>query len=84
MKNEAISQEHIAELKLIAKHLCVAIFGLTKNPYEAVVLLTMIHLMLWMEIRSPNADTKMMLEDYSKNFLENFEMNEAYEKGQMQ
>jgi len=79
-----MSQERIAELKAMAVGFAGTIQGLTEDPFEAVTLLTMIHLMLWMTHRRPDADTKGMLQDYSTNFLENFEQSEAIEKGQVQ
>jgi len=81
---DTLSQDRIKELKMMALGFHGTIVGLTENPYEAVVLVTMIHLMLWMNHREPNADTKLMLEEYVQNFLENFEQNEAHAKGQMQ
>ena len=83
-REEPISQERMVELKMMASGLYGTIIGLTEDPFEAVTLLTMIHLMVWMSHRKPNADTKGMLQDYSANFLVNFEQNEALEKGQMQ
>ncbi len=81
---DVISKERIVELKAIAMSFGSTIQGLTEDPFEAVTLLTMIHLMLWITHRAPGADTKGMLQDYSQNFLENFEQNEAIEKGQVQ
>jgi len=81
---DVISKERIVELKAMAVSFAGTIQGLTEDPFEAVTLLTMIHLMLWITHRRPDADTKGMLQDYSQNFLENFEQNEAIEKGQVQ
>ncbi len=81
---DAISEERIVELKAMAVGFTGTIQGLTEDPFEAVTLLTMIHLMLWITHRAPGADTRGMLQDYSQNFLENFEQNEAIEKGQLQ
>ena len=81
---DVISKERIVELKAMAVGFAETIQGLTEDPFEAVTLLTMIHLMLWITHRRPDADTKGMLQDYSQNFLENFEQNEAIEKGQVQ
>jgi len=81
---DVISKERIVELKAMAVGLAGTIQGLTEDTYEAVTLLVMIHLTLWITHRRPDADTKGMLDDYSANFLENFEQNEAIEKGQVQ
>ena len=81
---DVISKERIVELKAMATGFTGTIQGLTEDPFEAVTLLSMIHLMLWITHRAPGADTKGMLDDYSANFLENFEQNEAIEKGQVQ
>ena len=81
---DVISKERIVELKAMAVSFAGTIQGLTEDPFEAVTLLTMIHLTLWITHRRPDADTKGMLQDYSQNFLENFEQNEAIEKGQVQ
>ena len=81
---DVMPQERIAELKAMAVGFVGTIQNLTEDPFEAVTLLTMIHLMLWITHRAPGADTKGMLNDYSANFLENFEQNEAIEKGQVQ
>ncbi len=84
-KNEdPISQERIKELKMMAVGYYGSICDITENPFEVATLVVMIHLMLWLDARQPNADTRMMLEDYCKNFMENFEMNETHDKGQMQ
>ncbi len=77
-------QERIVELEAMAVGFTGTIQGLTQDPFEAITLLTMIHLMLWVAHRRPGADTKEMLQDYSLNFLENFEQNEAIEKGRIQ
>ena len=81
---EPISKERITELKSMAVSFYGTIVGITEEPYEALVLMTMIHMMFWMNHRVPGSSTKEMLQDYSTNFLENFEQNEAIEKGQMQ
>ena len=81
---DMISLERIAELKSMSLGFYGTIQGLTEDPYEALVLITMIHMMFWMNHRIPGSSTKEMLQDYSQNFLENFEQNEAIEKGQMQ
>jgi len=81
---EPISKERITELKSMAVSFYGTIVGITEEPYEALVLMTMIHMMFWMNHRVPGSSTKEMLQDYSANFLENFEQNEAIEKGQMQ
>ena len=84
MTQEPISKERLTELKFMSIGLYDTIQGLTEDPYEALVLITMIHMMFWMNHRLPGASTKEMLQDYSTNFLMNFEQNEALEKGQMQ
>lgn len=81
---EPISKERIIELKSMSIGLYGTIVGLTEDPYEAFVLVTMIHMLFWMNHRVPGASTKEMLDDYSANFLENMEQNEALQKGQMQ
>ena len=81
---DVISKERITELRSMAVGFYGTIQGLTEDPYEALVLITMIHMMFWMNHRLPGSSTKEMLDDYSANFLENFEQNEALEKGQMQ
>ena len=82
--NEPISQERIVELRSMSRGFYGTIIGLTEDPYEALVLMTMIHMTFWMNHRVPGSSTKEMLQDYSANFLENFEQNEAIDKGQMQ
>ena len=81
---DVISKERITELKSMSIGFYGTITGLTEDPYEALVLITMIHMLFWMNHRVPGSSTKEMLEDYSANFLENFEQNEALQKGQMQ
>jgi len=81
---DVISKERITELKSMTVGFYGTIQSLTADPYEALVLITMIHMMFWMNHRIPGASTKEMLDDYSANFLENMEQNEAIEKGQMQ
>ena len=84
MTQEPISKERITELKSMAVGFYGTIHGITEDPYEALILITMIHMMFWMNHRIPGSSTKEMLQDYSANFLENMEQNEAIEKGQMQ
>jgi len=84
MTDNEIPQERIVELRFMSKGLYSTIVGLTEDPYEAIVLMTMIHMTFWMNHRVPGSSTKEMLDDYSHNFLENFELNEAANKGQMQ
>ncbi len=81
---DVISKERITELKSMSIGFYGTIHGITEDHYEALVLITMIHMMLWMNHRTPGSSTKAMLNDYSQNFLENMEQNEAIEKGQMQ
>jgi hypothetical protein len=81
---EPISKERIVELKSMSIGFYGTIHGITEDPYEALVLITMIHMMFWMNHRIPGSSTKEMLDDYSANFLENMEQNEAIEKGRMQ
>lgn len=86
MKKEpegAVSKERVAELRSMAQGLYMTITGLTEAPYEAMIIIEMLHLMLWMNNRQPGFDLKLMLEDYNKSFTENFEANEAHAKGQM-
>ncbi len=84
MTQEPISKERLTELKFMSIGLYDTIQGLTEDPYEALVLVTMIHMLFWMNHRIPGSSTKEMLQDYSANFLVNFEQNEVLEKGQMQ
>jgi len=84
MTQEPISKERLTELKFMSIGLYNTIQGLTEDPYEALVLVTMIHMLFWMNHRIPGSSTKEMLQDYSANFLVNFEQNEVLEKGQMQ
>ncbi len=85
MKEEpAISKERVAELKLMAQGLYGTIIGLTDTPFEAVTIIEMLHLTIWMNNSEPGFDPKLMLEDYNKSFLENLEANEAHEKGKLQ
>ena len=81
---DVMSKERIVELKSMSIGFYSTIQGITEDPYEALVLITMIHMMFWMNHRIPEASTKEMLDDYSANFLENMEQNEALEKGQLQ
>jgi len=81
---DVISKERLIELKAMSLGFYDTIRGLTEDPFEALTLVTMIHIIFWMNHHIPGSSTKEMLQDYSQNFLENFEQNEAIEKGQMQ
>lgn len=84
MKNEdLVPPERIAELRSMAQGLYGTITGLTDAPYEALIVIEMLHLILWMNNRQDGFDVKLMLEDYNKSFVENFEANEALAKGKM-
>jgi hypothetical protein len=85
MKKEepAISQARMEELLYMSKGLYCTICGLTADPFEAVTVLTMIHLMLWMNNRQGDCPTEQMLADYTKNFLDNFNANEVAFKGEL-
>lgn len=82
-EEELISKERVAELGAMASGLYGTIVSLTQDPYEAVTVLTMIHLLIWMNNRKDNVSTEVMLADYSKNFLENFQASEAKQNKQM-
>jgi len=75
--NEIIPLERVQELKQMAAGYYGSICGMTENPYEAATMLVMIHLMLWLNAKQEGADTKAMLEEYCRNFMENYEMNEG-------
>jgi hypothetical protein len=75
--NEVISQERVQELKQMAAGYYGSICFITENPYEVATVVVMIHLMLWLSAKQEGADTKAMLEDYCKNFMDNYEMNEG-------
>ncbi len=79
-----VTPERITELKLMARGLYGTIIGLTDTPFEAVTIVEMLHLTIWMNNSQPGFDPKLMLEDYNKSFLENLEANEAHEKGKLQ
>ncbi len=81
---DVVSKKRIMELKSMSIGLYGTIHSLTEDPYEALILITMIHMVFWINHRIPESSTKDMLDDYSQNFLVNFEQNEAIEKGQMQ
>ncbi len=85
MKEEpAISPERVAELKMMARGLYGTIMGLTDTPFEAVTIIEILHLTIWLNSSRPGFDPKLMLADYNKSFLENLEANEAHEKGKLQ
>ena len=84
MTEPAISPERVAELKLMARGLYGTIIGLTDTPFEAITIIEMLHLTIWLNNSKPGFDAKLMLADYSKSFLENLEANETHEKGKLQ
>lgn len=77
MTKEAIPPARVAELTEMSRGLYGTIIGLTVDPFEAVTLLSMIHLTLWLNCREPGFTTEMMLQDYCKNFALNCEANDA-------
>jgi len=77
-------KERIKELKQMASGLYGSIAGLTNSPYEACIIIEMLHLMLWIQNREPGFDVKLMLKNYCTSFEQNLEVNDAFEKGQMQ
>ena len=61
----------------MAQGLYGTIVGLTDTPFEAVTLIEMLHLTIWLNNREPGFDPVEMLKDYNKSFLINLEANEA-------
>jgi hypothetical protein len=74
--DEAISKSRTEELHMMAQGLYGTISGLTRNPFEMITVLTMMHLMLWLNTRAPGISTEDMLKDYCQNFTANCEANE--------
>ena len=56
-KEDPISRERMKDLHTISNGLYGTIVGLTENPYEAITVITMLHLMIWMNNRDPNYPT---------------------------
>lgn len=77
MNQPAITKERVRELQVMAQGLYGTIVGLTDTPYEAITLITMLHLSMWLNNREEGFDPKEMLKDYVENFLLNLEANEA-------
>jgi hypothetical protein len=78
-----IPDQRLSELRSMADGLYLTITGLTDTPIEAVTIITILHLRLWINCRDSDSDTKGMLEGYAENFLENFEANEALYKKEL-
>ena len=77
MTQPAIDKERVDELKAMAQGLYGTIVGLTDTPFEAITLISMLHLTTWLNNKEPGFDPKEMLKDYNENFLLNLEANEA-------
>jgi len=78
-----IPEDRLLELRAMADGLYLTVTGLTDTPLEAVTIITMLHLRLWINCRDSDSDTKGMLEGYVHNFMENFEANEALHKKEL-
>jgi hypothetical protein len=78
-----IPDQRLSELRAMADGLYLTVTGLTNTPLEAVTIITMLHLQLWINCRDRDSNTKGMLLDYAENFMENFEANEALHKKEM-
>lgn len=60
----------------MAQGLYGTIVGLSDTPFEAVTLISMLHLTMWLNNRQPDFDPREMLKDYVENFLINLEAND--------
>lgn len=63
------------ELLEMSKGLYLTIVGLTESPAEAVALISMVHLHLFLNHGDPEASVDGMLADYTKNFKKNWQRN---------
>lgn len=84
MSRDPISPERMHELKAMCAGLYGTIVGLTEDPFEAITLISMLHLSLWLNSRAPGHTTEAMLEDYCANFQLNADANEAAGKAKLQ
>lgn len=65
------------ELLEMSKGLYLTIVGLTETPSEAIAIISMVHLNLFLNHGDPEASIDGMLADYAKNFKKNWERNKA-------
>lgn len=64
-----------AELLEMSKGMYLSLIGLTEKPSEAVAIITMMHLHLFLNHGDPEASVDDMLADYTKNFKRNWQRN---------
>lgn len=59
-----------------AKGLYLTLVGLTNSPAEAVQILGIMHMVLWMNSKSDTATVDMMLKEYVADFKYNIQFND--------
>lgn len=64
-----------AELLEMSKGMYLSLVGLTNKPSEAVAIITMMHLHLFLNHGDPEASVDDMLTDYARNFKRNWLRN---------
>lgn len=58
-----------------AKGLYFTLVGLTESPAEAMQIIKVMHILLWLNGRSENSSVDTMLNDYTTDFKDNLRLN---------
>lgn len=58
-----------------AKGLYMTLIGLTDTPIEAIQIIKIMHILLWINGRSSVCSTDTMLKEYAEDFKENLRIN---------
>lgn len=66
-----------AELLEISKGMYLSLVGLTNAPAEAMSIICMMHLHLFLNHGDPDTSVDDMLKDYTKNFKKNWDANKG-------